>query len=94
MGTQHPIICLRSDAFYALIDEVIEHVNSKFNLPNEDQWVDSETAMKILNISSRTTLQKLRDEGKIRFSQPTKKVILFERSSLLAYIESGAQNTF
>jgi hypothetical protein len=88
------IICLRSDAFYALIDACLEHIDAKFNLSKESPWLDTEETLKLLNISSRTTLQKLRDEGKIKFSQPSKKIILFERKSLLEYLESHSQNVF
>ena len=94
MATQTHIICLRSDAFYTLLDEAVNHIDSKFNLSKESPWLDSNEAMKVLNISSRTTLQKFRDEGKIRFSQTSKKVILYERKSLLDFLESHAQSTF
>ncbi|MEM6767521.1 MAG: helix-turn-helix domain-containing protein [Bacteroidota bacterium] len=50
--------------------------------------------MEILTITSKTTLQKLRDEGKIRFSQPMKKLILYDRESILTYLEENAQETF
>ncbi|MEP7218857.1 MAG: helix-turn-helix domain-containing protein [Bacteroidota bacterium] len=50
--------------------------------------------MRLLNIKSRTTLQKLRDEGKIRFSQPQKKIILYDRDSIEAYLQKHAHNTF
>lgn len=86
------IICLQSDAFYALIDEVVEKVNTKHHLtPNK--WIQTEEAMSLLGISSKTTLQKMRDEGKIRFSHPEKRIILYDRDSILAYLESNARNT-
>jgi hypothetical protein len=94
MSTQPETIKIKSDAFYALLDEVIEHINNKISKAQEEQWVDSATAMKILNIKSRTTLQALRDKGKIRFTQPNKKNILFDRASLLAYLELHAQKPF
>lgn len=94
MTTKPEIICLNSSAFYALLDQVVEHIDQKFNLPKESIWIDGETAMKLLNISSRTTLQSLRDQGKIRYSQTSKKNILFDRVSILSYIESSAKNTF
>ncbi|MEZ2413922.1 helix-turn-helix domain-containing protein [Muriicola sp. E247] len=56
--------------------------------------MDCEEAMHILRIKSTTTLQKLRDEGKIRFSQPQKKIILYDRDSLNVYLENHARETF
>lgn len=39
-------------------------------------------------------MQKLRDEGQIRFSQLGKKMILYDRDSVLEYIEDNTKNTF
>ena len=50
--------------------------------------------MKRLNITSKTTLQKFRDEGKIRFSQPEKKIILYDTDSINDYLDKHAKNTF
>jgi len=50
--------------------------------------------MRELRIKSTTTLQKLRNEGKIRFSQPQKKIILYDRGSINEYIEKHAHDTF
>ena len=58
------------------------------------KWIDGEEAMLLLNIKSTTTLQKLRDEGKIRFSQPQKKIILYDRDSITEYIERYVRETF
>jgi hypothetical protein len=52
------------------------------------------STMQLLNIKSKTTLQKLRDEGKIRFSQPQKKIILYDRDSIDTYLQQHARNTF
>ncbi len=51
-----------------------------------DKWMDKKEAMQALRIKSATTLQKLRDEGKIRFSQPEKKHIVYERDSINDYL--------
>lgn len=88
------IICINTRAYYALLDQVLEHIQEKFRLPKEPDWVDTETALQILNIRSRTTLQNLRDAGKVAFSQTTRKNILYRRQSLFEYIESATQNKF
>ena len=87
------VVCLQEEAFYALFKKVIEHVESK-RQDTLDRWIDGEEAMSILRIKSTTTLQKLRDEGKIRFSQPQKKIILYDRVSIMEYIEKHARETF
>lgn len=87
------VICLEEEAFYALVEEVVSRLKEKNN-QKEDPWISDEEAMRLLNIKSKTTLQKLRDEGKIRFSQPQKKIILYDRHSINAYLEQHARETF
>ena len=77
---------------YALIEKVVARI--KDTQIEKEKWIDDLEAMKLLNISSKTTLQKYRDEGKIRFSQPQKKVILYDRDSIGKFIEKHAHNTF
>jgi len=92
MAKQNQVIEINSPAFFALINEVLERLGHR--QAEVDQWINTEEAMRILNIKSKSTLQKLRDEGKIRFSQPAKKILLFDRYSLLDYIGKHAQATF
>lgn len=87
------VICLQDEAFYELVEEVSQRLIAK-QQTQEDKWLDTDEAMRILKIKSKTTLQQLRDEGKVRFSQPQKKVILYDRNSLIAYIEEHAKDTF
>lgn len=87
------VICLQDEAFYTLIERVIERVQQKQAIKT-DRWVSGEEAMKTLRITSKTTLQKLRDEGKIRFSQPEKKIILYDMDSILAYLNNHTKEPF
>ena len=86
------VVCLEDSAFYALIEQVVERL--KISNPSNEKWVSDTQAMQLLNVKSKTTLQRLRDEGKIRFSQPQKKVILYDRNSIEAYLDKHARNTF
>lgn len=86
------VICINTEAFYKLINTVIERVADERK--EKHRWINDEETMIILNIKSKSTLQKLRDEGAIRFSQPMKKVILYDRESLEQYIEQHAKDTF
>jgi len=88
------VICIEEKAFYTLLDGVIKYVESKMDKGSQDQWMDKKEAMQILRIKSATTLQKLRDEGKIRFSQPEKKYIVYDRESIISYLEKHARETF
>jgi len=87
------VICLQDEAFYALVDKVVSHVKEKNNV-KYDKWISGDEAMTMLRITSKTTLQKLRDEGKIRFSQPEKKLILYDVDSIYEYLNKHARDTF
>jgi hypothetical protein len=87
------VICLEEKAFYELVEQVVERLKEKNNV-TRDKWVSNEEAMRLLNIKSKTTLQKLRDEGKIRYSQPEKKIILYDTDSINAYLENNSKDTF
>lgn len=87
------VICLEEAAFYSLVEQVVERLKIQHGV-NKEKWISDEQAMELLNIKSKTTLQKLRDEGKLRFSQPQKKIILYDRVSIDEYLEKNARNTF
>jgi len=87
------VIGLHEEAFNALIEKVVEHIKEKQHI-REDKWISPEEAMHKLRITSKTTLQKLRDEGKIRFSQPEKKMILYDMASIHEYLDKHAKTPF
>ncbi|MCK9404390.1 MAG: helix-turn-helix domain-containing protein [Chitinophagaceae bacterium] len=87
------VICLEDTAFYALIEQVVERIKEKHAI-KEDRWISPEEAMQKLRISSKTTLQKLRDEGKVRFSHPQPKIILYDVESIYEYLEKHVNETF
>lgn len=87
------IICLQDEAFYSLIEEVVTRIKEKHNL-GADKWISADEAMQKLRITSKTTLQKFRDEGKIKYSQPEKKIILYDLDSILDFLEKHSRNTF
>ncbi|MBS1509392.1 MAG: helix-turn-helix domain-containing protein [Bacteroidetes bacterium] len=87
------VICLEDRAFFILIDRVIGHLKDKQGF-KEDKWISGDEAMQKLRITSKTTLQKMRDEGKIKFSQPEKKIILYDTDSINEYLEKHSKNTF
>lgn len=87
------VICLEEKAFYALIEQVVNRLKTDSGT-KPDRWISDQEVMGLLKIKSKTTLQKLRDEGKIRFSQPEKRIILYDRESVESYLELHAKNTF
>ncbi len=87
------VICFEDEAYYSMIEKVVARLKTQHNIA-EEKWVSADQAMQLLKITSKTTLQSLRDQGKIRFSQPQKKIILYDRESLLEYLEKHSRNTF
>ena len=76
-----------------MIERVVERIKDKQTI-KADLWLNGEETMQILRITSKTTLQKLRDEGKIRFSQPEKKIILYDAASIYEYLNQNVKETF
>jgi Helix-turn-helix domain len=87
------VICLEDAAFYSLIEQVVARLSTAI-MNEKEKWINEEQAMSLLNVKSKTTMQKLRDEGKIRFSQPQKKIILYDRESIMGYLEKNAKDIF
>lgn len=87
------VICLQEEAFFKLIETVVDRLDEKRG-SSEHRWVRSDEAMELLGIKSRTTLQQLRDDGWIRFSQPSKKIIMYDRMSITEYLEQHAKEPF
>lgn len=86
------VICLEENAFYELIETVISRLQPK--IIHEEFWISGEDVMHMLRIKSKTTLQKLRDTGKIRFSQYGKKILLYEKASVLEFLERHAREPY
>lgn len=81
------VICMEDKAFFALLDRAVDHIKAHLETKG-DKWISGEEAMKRLNITSKTTLQKLRDGGKIRFTQPEKKIILYGADSIASFLDA------
>jgi len=87
------VICLEEEAFYVLIETVMKRLKEKEKI-KQDKWISTEETMSKLHIKSKTTLQKLRNEGRIRYSQPDKKIILYDTDSLNEYLDKHSKETF
>lgn len=86
------VVALEEEAFYQLYQKLVADIKQQPGAKPRDKWIDGEEAMHMLRISSKTTLQKLRDEGKIRYSQPEKKLILYDSDSIDATWKSMSKN--
>lgn len=84
---------MESAAFYKLLSLLLEQFKLT-NKPTQDKWISGPEAMTMLRIKSKCTLQKYRDEGRIRFSQPDKKTILYDADSIRDFLEDFVYEPF
>lgn len=83
------VVCIETEAFYALVEQVVGRLSEKDSVKT-DKWIDGSEAMDKLGIRSTTTLQTYRDEGKIRFSQSSRKHIMYDSESIEDFLEKNA----
>ena len=76
---------LSDEQFNRLLESMVSLLKADLGV-KRDKWVDGEEAMRYMRITSRTTLQKLRDTGAIRFSQPMPKHLLYDLDSIDEYL--------
>jgi hypothetical protein len=74
--------------------ELLKMMEEMMQKPAPKIWVSTEEAMELLHLKSKTSMQKLRDSGAIIFSQPMKKVILYNYESILKYLQDHSHKTF
>ena len=90
--TDQDVICLKTDAFQALVQTMMRYIKEHHVV--QEKWITAEEALKLLNLDSMTSLSALRNNGKIRFSNPTPRTFLYDKESILAHIESQSKTTF
>lgn len=88
------VVCLEDDALLHLVRTVVRALKKEQAGETKDRWISTEEALVCLRISSRTTLQKLRDSGAIRFTRISPKHLLYDRYSIEEYLDEKAQNRF
>lgn len=88
------VIVLEEEAFYELYNKLVADIKKQLGAKPRDKWIDDEEAMSMLKVKSKTTLQKFRNEGKIRYSEVGPRLFLYDSDSIDAYIEKHAKNTF
>lgn len=91
-----PVSQLSREDFTKLLDSIVEYFKSNLPFSNKENeiWISADEVMRILNIKSKTTLQKLRDDGLITFSNPMRKVILYDKKSVIDYLNKHAKKSF
>ncbi|MFS4455418.1 helix-turn-helix domain-containing protein [Maribacter sp. 2304DJ31-5] len=87
------VIRLEEEAFYTLLEKSIEYLESK-RQDAPRKWIGETEAVAMLDGVSKSTLQRLRNNGDIGFTQPSRKIILYDRESINDYLEKHAKKPF
>lgn len=91
------LIVFEKEAYYRMMSELASMVKqavkeAKEEILNEaspeNDWLDTEAAKTLLNIKSKSTMQKLRDSGSIKFCQFGRK-IRYSRKSILEFLNKN-----
>ncbi len=89
------VIVLNSEAFEQLkrefktyVAQAVADVLAAKKLHDQSDWITIEEAKALLNFKSKTSWQKLRNSGTIKFSQYGRK-IMYSKSSIQEYINKN-----
>ncbi|MCR9171513.1 MAG: helix-turn-helix domain-containing protein [bacterium] len=88
------VIVFEKEAFNKLIDELTIRIIQNVERHCQDQeWIGEEEAKELLGIrgKGKSTLQKLRDNLSIEFSQ-FGRIIRYSRSSILRFLEKNRKS--
>lgn len=94
MEGENNLIMISENNLLELVEKVIAQMEKLQGKEHKEVWVDTNAAKRLLGLKSDTSLFNLRTQGKIEFSQPSRKVILYKRDSILAYLEKHSHKTF
>jgi hypothetical protein len=94
MDKQDNFIIIKESNLLDLARKLITHFEKLQGKEYKKVWLDTIETKSLLSIKSDTTLFNLRSQGLIEYSQPSRKVILYKRDSILAYLEKHSHKTF
>lgn len=86
------IIIFEKEAYWKHINEILKRL--KDSQKEEKKWINEAEAMEILGVRSKSEMWKMRTKGKIRYSQPSRKIIKYDKQSILKYLNDHAKNEF
>ena len=86
------VIIFEEETYWKHIQEVLKRVKVKQR--DDRKWIDEPEAMELLGIKSKSEMWKMRSQGKIRYSQPSRKIIKYDRQSILKFLEDHVKENF
>lgn len=86
------IIQTDSETFYRMIKKIIERIKSEETKDKGTDFISEKEAMQLLGISSKSTLQKYRDQSVITFYKLSGRKIRYSRMSIENFIRSRKES--
>ena len=91
---------MQESDLYSLLENVINYVidyvqkqaleHNKYNVT----WISQQSAMKLLQISSLSTLLKIRSKSNIRYTKLSNKIVLYDKSSILDFLNDCSNQPY
>lgn len=88
------LIMISEENLLELIEKVIVQMEKLHGKEHKEVWIDTNDTKRLLGLKSDTSLFNLRSKGLIEYSQPSRKLILYKRDSILDYLEKHSRKTF
>lgn len=86
-------VMMDTTAFDEIISQVINTVKAKMKTKPVD-WIGEGEAMKLLGVSSKSTMFRFRTNNKIVYSKVTQKNLMYSKASVLRYLESKSNTQY
>ncbi|PTT76534.1 MULTISPECIES: helix-turn-helix domain-containing protein [unclassified Chryseobacterium] len=81
-----------SETFYKMVKKIVERIKSEEIKDKETDFISEKEAMQLLGISSKSTLQKYRDQSVITFYKLSGRKIRYSRLSIEKFIHSKKES--
>ena len=92
MEEQKKLIIIQDEDY--LIDKIVKRLLEELHLPTKKEWVTENVAMAILGVKSKSYMWSLRTKGKLTYSKPSRKILLYSVKSINELIESNIKKIF
>jgi hypothetical protein len=85
------LIVFESAAYWKMQEDLISKFKAalKEATKKEDDWISTDEAKQLLKVKSKSKMQQLRDDGLIKFSQHSRKNIVYSKASILDYLKKN-----
>jgi hypothetical protein len=76
-----------------IANRLAELLQDKFAIQSQ-QWINEQEVMDMTGLKSKGAILKLRQQGKIKYTQPYKRIIMYDKKSILDFLKNHVRETF